>query len=260
MGGNDTSRRRTPRKDDEPVPLYGLHAAREALRNPRRRILSAFATTNAARKLREDFAAAGIEPQIVHPRALARRLGADAVHQGVLLEAEPLAEAALEEIARQEGIVLLLDQITDPHNIGAILRSAAAFGVRGVVITRRHAPAASSGVLAKAASGALEHVPLARVVNLARAMEELKGHGYTIWGLDSEADGRFDCASPAPRRVALALGAEGKGLRAKTRNFCDALLRLDMPGAIRSLNVSNAAAIALFALHEMQKQQGEDEA
>ncbi len=240
----------SPLADDEEL-LYGIHTARETLNNPARRILRAFATKNALARLKEDFRTAGITPQIVLPKDLNRRLGEDTVHQGVLLFAEPLPEATLADVAAEGGPLLLLDQITDPHNIGAILRSAAAFCVSGVIITRRHAPAANTGVLAKAASGALEHVPLVRVTNLARAMEELRSaHGYTLWGLDSDGEAVLDCATDVPARIALVLGAEGKGLRLKVRETCDAILRLDMPGAIRSLNVSNAAAIALFALHQ----------
>lgn len=234
--------------------LYGLHTARAALLNPARRIRAAWATTNALKKLEGAFHDSGVRAQVVHPKELARKLEPEAVHQGVLLKADPLPEPALGDVAAADGIIVLLDQITDPHNIGAILRSAAAFGVNAVITTRRHAPAATSGVLAKAASGALEHVPLVKVTNLARAIEELRqAHDYAVWGLDSAAEGRLGCRSPAPRRVALALGAEGKGLRARTRSLCDALLRLDMPGAIHSLNVSNAAAISLFALHESMK-------
>ena len=237
--------------------LYGIHTAREALNNPARRILRAFATKNALNRLAPDFRTAGITPQEVLPKELTKRLGADAVHQGVLIFAEPLPEAALADVAAEPGILLLLDQITDPHNVGAILRSACAFGVKGVVTTRRHAPAMTTGVLAKAASGALEHVPMVRVTNLARAMSELRhDFGYTLWGLDSDGEAVLDCATEVPERIALVLGAEGKGLRLKTREHCDAILRLDMPGAIRSLNVSNAAAIALFALHQGRRKHG----
>ncbi len=256
MSDKRETRRKRPGGCSSPLAeseelLYGVHTAREALNNPARRILRAFVTKNALGRLERDFRAAGISPEVVLPKELTRRLGEDAVHQGVLLFAEPLPEPTLEDVASVPGMVLLLDQITDPHNIGAILRSACAFGVRGVITTRRHAPALTSGVLAKAASGALEHVPLVRVTNLARAMDELaRDFGYPLWGLDSDGEAVLDCATEVPERIALVLGAEGKGLRLKTREHCDMILRLDMPGAIRSLNVSNAAAIALFALHQ----------
>ncbi len=235
--------------------IYGVHAVREALRNPARRILRAFATRNALRRLQEDFRTAGITPQEVRPQEISRRLGPDAVHQGVLVFAEPLPTPSLPEVAGCGGILLLLDQVTDPHNVGAILRSAAAFDIAAIITTARHAPGTASGVLAKAASGAVEHVPLVRITNLARAMQELRReHGYTLWGLDSDGEAVLDCRTHVPERIALVLGAEGKGLRLKTRETCDAIVRLQMPGAIRSLNVSNACAIALFALHQGRQQ------
>ena len=137
--------------------------------------------------------------------------------------------------------------MTDPHNVGAIMRSCAAFGVTALVATARHSPEASS-VLLKSASGAYEHVPFSKVTNLARAMEELRGYGFLLVGLDSEAE--VDIGDvPLSRPLALVLGAEGKGLRQLTRQTCDVVVKLDMPGEIKSLNVSNAAAIALYALH-----------
>jgi 23S rRNA (guanosine2251-2'-O)-methyltransferase len=148
------------------------------------------------------------------------------------------------ETLAADGLVLVLDQITDPHNVGAILRSAAAFDVKAIVTTARHSPEAT-GVLAKAASGAIDIVPLVLVQNLARAMNGLRERGFLIVGLDSE--GEADLADvPLKAPLALVLGAEGKGLRQLTRETCDSLARLDMPGAIKSLNVSNAAALALY--------------
>ena len=226
--------------------LYGIHTVEAALINPERRILRLLATANAARRLAPVLASAGIEPEIVSPRTLDGLTDRDAVHQGVLAEARPLPELRLDQIDRR-ATVLVLDQVTDPHNVGAIMRSAAAFAAAAVVTTARHSPQASS-VLAKAASGAIEWVPFVKVTNLARALDELKDYGFTILGLDSEATLPIEQA-PAPEPVALVLGAEGKGLRRLTRELCDHLVRLDLPGPIKSLNVSNAAALALYALN-----------
>jgi 23S rRNA (guanosine2251-2'-O)-methyltransferase len=223
--------------------LYGYHAVREALRAQRRKCLNLFATPAAAEKLAAENAAAGLVPHLVTLEVLSQRLGHDAVHQGVLLEARHLPAADLGDIASKSGLVLVLDQITDPHNVGAILRTAAAFAVDALVTTDRHAPE-FSGVLAKAASGGLEHVTMVEVVNLARALDELKEMGYLCVGLDSDAPSSLE-AAPLTAPLALVLGAEGKGLRRLSRERCDLLARLDMPGAIKSLNVSNACAVAL---------------
>ena len=227
--------------------LYGFHAVREAVRIQRRKILDIYATEAAAQRLQGEIAHAGLSLHIVTAEDLARRLGAGAVHQGLMLEALPLEPLDLSSIVSQSGIVLVLDQITDPHNAGAILRTAAAFGVDALVMTERHAPE-MAGVAAKAASGGLEHVAIVRVVNLARALEHLGDMGYLRLGLDSDA--QTDLAKVELRRpVALVLGGEGKGLRRLSRENCDVLVRLDMPGAIKSLNVSNSCAVALTMLH-----------
>ncbi len=225
--------------------IYGVHPVAEALKNPRRKIYSLKASQNAAARLSEEIAARGLEPEIVHPNVLDRRLGEEAVHQGLLIEAAPLRQPHLDEIDRR-GSVVMLDQVTDPHNVGAILRSCAAFNVTALVATTRHSPEASA-VLFKSASGAYEHVPFVKVTNLARAIAELKGYGFRILGLDSEAQEDIGAVDGAPP-VAIVLGAEGKGLRQLTRDSCDHLVRLDMNGPIQSLNVSNAAAVALYAL------------
>ncbi|HEX3494277.1 MAG TPA: 23S rRNA (guanosine(2251)-2'-O)-methyltransferase RlmB [Methylocella sp.] len=227
--------------------LYGFHAVREALRGKRRRILDIYATEAAARRLEGEIAGAGLCPHIVTAEDLAHHLGAGAVHQGAMLEALPLERLDLSEIVSRSGIVLVLDQITDPHNTGAVLRTAAAFGVDAVVVTHRHGPE-MAGVVAKAASGGLEHVAIVGVVNLARALEELGEMGYLRLGLDSEAELNL-ARTPLRRPIALVLGGEGKGLRRLSRENCDFLVRLDMPGAIKSLNVSNACAVALTLLH-----------
>jgi 23S rRNA (guanosine2251-2'-O)-methyltransferase len=228
---------------DDGVILYGWHTVTAALANPARRIRKILATENAVRRLADDGIKPSVEPELVRPDAIAARLSPDAVHQGLLAEADPLPSPELADLAAA-GIVLVLDQITDPHNVGAILRTAAAFAVAAIVTTARHSPEAT-GVLAKSASGALEWVPIVSVQNLARALAEMKEHGFLVVGLDSEAPDDLSAiklASP----MALVLGAEGKGLRQGTRAVCDRLARLDLPGVIKSLNVSNAAALALY--------------
>src|SRR4030081_2121375 len=232
-----------PDDPDGPVILYGWHPVKAALENPARGIRRLLATENAIRRLTEDHVPLRVEPELVRPQTLAQRLSPDPLHQGLLVEADPLPSPALEDIA-PAGIVLVLDQLTDPHNVGAIARSAAAFAVSAIVTTARHSPEAT-GVLAKSASGALEYVPLVTVVNLARALAALKARGYLVVGLDSS--GEVDFAEAAIRSpLALVLGAEGKGLRQLALATCDQVARLDVPGKIKSLNVSNAAALALY--------------
>ena len=226
--------------------LYGWHPVVQALGNAGRRLHRLLATENAAARLAEEFGAGlRIAPELVRPSEIGRLLGPDAVHQGLYLEAEPLAAPDLDDLPG-DAVLLALDQITDPHNVGAIVRTAAAFGVAGIVTTLRHAPGAT-GVLAKSASGGLEHVPFVSVRNLAETLIELGARGYTRIGLDSDAARSLDGLTP-PRPLVIVLGAEGKGLRERTRGCCDVLARIPFSGAIRSLNVSNAAAIALYAL------------
>jgi 23S rRNA (guanosine2251-2'-O)-methyltransferase len=223
--------------------LYGWHTVKAALENPARRIGRLLATENAARRLAEDGVPLPVKPELVRPDVIDARLGPDAVHQGLLAEADPLSAPTVTEL-EPDGIVLVLDQITDPHNVGAILRSAAAFAVGAIVTTARHSPEAT-GVLAKSASGALELVPMVTVQNLARGLEELRQRDFLLVGLDSGGDADLaDVALRAP--LALVLGAEGKGLRQLTKATCDRLARIDVPGEIKSLNVSNAAALALY--------------
>ena len=231
------------RPSPELAVLYGYHAVREALRVKKRSCLDLFATPAAAEKLAEDIKTSGVFLHLVDAEALDARLGRDAVHQGLMLEARPLERLDISEIETRSGLVLALDQITDPHNVGAILRTAAAFAVDAIITTDRHAPE-FSGVLAKAASGGLEHVPIVEVVNLARALDQLGAAGYLRVGLDSEGPESLD-KTTLSRPTVLVLGAEGKGLRRLTRDKCDALARLDLPGEIKSLNVSNACAVAL---------------
>jgi len=225
--------------------LYGWHPVVEALRNRKRALHRLLATENSARRLREELGDLAVEPEIVRPDEINRLVEPDAVHQGLYLEADPLPSPTLDSLSGQRP-VLALDQITDPHNVGAIVRSAAAFGVEAIVTTARHSPAAT-GVLAKAASGGLEHVPFLVVRNLAEALIALGERGFQRIALDSSGEARLD-AMRVRSPVVLVLGSEGKGLRQRTRECCDAVVRLDMPGAVKSLNVSNAAAIALYAV------------
>ncbi len=230
---------------DENDIIYGAHPVEEALKNPKRKFVKLTCTLNGAERLKALTQPLGITPEIVNPKVLDRKVEPDAVHQGMILEARALRQPQLNEI-EQSGVVVMLDQVTDPHNVGAILRSCAAFQVTAVVTTARHS-AEASGVLFKAASGAYEHVPFVKVTNLARAMEELRDAGFRLVGLDSEAETVLGAVDKTPPLV-LVLGAEGKGLRELTRKNCDVVAKLDFSGAIRSLNVSNAAAVALYAL------------
>lgn len=230
--------------EDGPVYLYGLHTVRAALDNTRREKRKLLATPNGLNRLREggDLPTLKIEERT--PKDLDQLLGADAVHQGVALEVEPVSRFGLKDL-HEPDLVIVLDQVTDPHNVGAILRTACAFGADAVVTTARYAPR-ETGVLAKSASGALDMIPLVEVRNLGDALETLKASGLVCLGFDSEADGPLK-PRPSGQKLAIVLGAEGKGLRQKTRSLCDEMVKLDMPGPIKSLNVSNAAAIALFA-------------
>lgn len=225
--------------------LWGKHAVTAALDNPDRKVLRAWATRDAAGVMQFPKEVAVTLADVAD---LGRLVPHDAPHQGVVIEVEPLEEAWLDEVLQpgdEKAVLLVLDQVTDPHNVGAILRSAAAFGAVGIVTQDRHSPP-ESGVVAKAASGALERVPWVRVVNLARALEEIGEAGFWRIGLAGDASTDLKDAL-GPPRVALVLGAEGAGLRQNTREHCDALARLPITDAIESLNVSNAAAIALYA-------------
>ena len=233
------------------VHLYGLHTVRAALDNPARRIVGLKATRNALMRLEiAEDARLPYPLEMVAPQEIDRLLGDDAVHQGVLLEAAPLSPRPLSALG-DTGLIVILDQVTDPHNVGAIMRSAVAFGAGALITTQRHSPQ-ESGVLAKSASGALELIDHIEVRNLAAAIEEIRAQGFTTIGLDSEGPEPIEAGLKGDR-IALVLGAEGKGLRQKTRETVDVLTRLDMPGAIKSLNVSNASAIALYAARHYLK-------
>lgn len=236
----------------ETVWLFGLHAVRDALVNPKREKLRLVVTRNAMDKLADAIQAAGIEPEMSDPRKFAAPIDSQSVHQGAALEVKPLNWGRLEDVALggADGPprVVLLDRVTDPHNVGAILRSAEVFGAACVVGTLHHS-APETGALAKTASGALERQPYLRERNLADAMERLRTMGYMIFGLDGEAEQALYAAlEPVrDRPIALVLGAEGPGLRPKTKDTCDALVKIPYSQGFGSLNVSNAAAVALYA-------------
>ncbi|AZL60310.1 23S rRNA (guanosine(2251)-2'-O)-methyltransferase RlmB [Tabrizicola piscis] len=239
------------REARETLWLFGLHAVRDALENPQREKLQLVLTKNAFDKLEAAVAASGMEPQIVDPRRFDAPIDEGSVHQGAALEVRSLDWGRLEDVCISgQGLplVVLLDRVTDPHNVGAILRSAEVFGARAVIAPRHHS-APETGALAKTASGALERQPYLRVTNLSEAMEALKDMGFTLIGLDGEAEVTLDAAVGAAggRAIGLVLGAEGPGLREKTRETCDVLARIPFAGAFGSLNVSNAAAVSLYA-------------
>ena len=236
---------------NETVWLFGLHAVRDALLNPARQKLRLVLTKNAADKLQDALSAGGIEPEIVEPRQFDVPIDPDSVHQGAALEVKPLQWGSLEDVCIDgtgSPLVVLLDRVTDPHNVGAVLRSAEVFGARAVIAPQRHS-APETGALAKTASGALERQPYLRVTNLSDAMDALKAMGYLLIGLDGEGTQTLEdvLAIAGQRAVGLVLGAEGPGLRDKTRETCDFLVRIPAAGPFGSLNVSNAAAVALYA-------------
>lgn len=234
----------------ETVWLFGLHAVRDALMNPKREKLRLIVTRNAQDKLADAIAEAGIEPEQVDPRKFTAPIDPGSVHQGAALEVKPLSWGSLADVCIGDAVprVILLDRVTDPHNVGAILRSAEVLGASAVIGTRHHS-APETGALAKTASGALERQPYLRVRNLSDAIVELQGMGYLVLGLDGEAEQTIEEAvkGRTDQPIALVLGAEGPGLRAKTKETVDALVRIDAAGAFGSLNVSNAAAVALYA-------------
>jgi 23S rRNA (guanosine2251-2'-O)-methyltransferase len=244
---NSDRRHGKPLPGEEPYWLYGMHPVRAALANPRRKVHRLLATRNAAQTLAGD-GEPRIEPEIVERKAIDRLVPPDAVHQGVALLVDPITDIRLDSLLKDEEarIVLVLDQVTDPHNVGAILRSAAAFGAAAVITTWRHSPP-ETAVLVKAAAGAFEAMPYIRIQNLASLLEKLHEHDFLSIGLDAEGPVLMRDA-PHDGRIALVLGAEGKGLRHLTRELCGALARLPISDRVESLNVSNAAAVALYEL------------
>ena len=240
----------------ETVWLFGLHAVRDALMNPARARLRLVVTKNAEAKLADAIAASGMTPEIADPRKFDVPIDPSSVHQGAALEVKPLNWGSLNEVALADGPgpqrLILLDRVTDPHNVGAILRSAEVFGARAVVGVARHS-APETGSLAKTASGALERQPYVRVRNLSDAIIELQELGYIVLGLDGEAEQTIETAIEGKRNrpIALVLGAEGPGLREKTKETVNQLVKIDFAGGFGSLNVSNAAAVALYATKEL---------
>ncbi|MEO1281410.1 MAG: RNA methyltransferase [Pseudomonadota bacterium] len=233
---------------DDGTVLFGLHAVEAALTNPSRKLHALYLTENAERRIADAVAACGLTVTRVSPRDLDKRLGADTVHQGACLEADAPQEPSMDEMIALcgDGPLVVLDQVTDPHNVGAVLRSAAVFGASGLIMTRRNSPPLG-GVLAKSASGALEILPLHLAQNLSRTLEQLKDGGVQVIGLDGTADVKLEDL-PFDRPTALVLGAEGKGLRQLTAHTCTQLAAITTGDALRSLNVSNAAAVALHTV------------
>lgn len=250
------ARERARKAGPETVWLFGLHAVRDALENPAREKRRLIVTKNAADRLADAIAAAGIEPEFADARKFSAPLDPQSVHQGAALEALPLDWGSMRDLCattpdRPNPMVLLLDRVTDPHNVGAILRSAEVFGACAVIAPRHHS-APETGALAKSASGALERQPYLRVRNLGDAMQELAAMGYRLIGLDGSAEHDLDQSLGAfdPGPMGLVLGAEGPGLRARTKELCTTSARITAAGAFGSLNVSNAAAVGLYALHK----------
>ncbi|MEP3278311.1 MAG: RNA methyltransferase [Stappiaceae bacterium] len=239
-----------PNKSEGPLFLFGLHTIEAALRNPDRHKHKLFATPNAIRRLSERDIAIAVPIEECQPRTIAQMVPRDSVHQGAVLKVDPLPPYGSKEL---EGahLILALDQVTDPHNVGAIMRSAVAMDADAIVTTSRHSPE-ETGVLAKSASGALDMLKHVQVPNMARFVAEMGDQGFQRIALDSEADDALEDISIGDR-VVLVLGSEGKGVRQGVRAACDSLARLDMPGKIKSLNVSNAAIVCLYAIRQRMK-------
>ena len=237
----------------ETLILFGIHAVRDALLNPRREKLRLIVTRNARDKLASAIDFSGINPEVYKPEDLNSLIDENSIHQGALLEVRPLNWGSFAEVVMHSQSklpnVVLLDRVTDPHNVGAILRSAEVFGASAVIGTKHHS-APETGALAKAASGALERQPYIRVRNLADTILELKKMGFIVLGLDAEVSNDLASAARlyAERPIALVLGAEGPGLRSRTKEVVDDLVRIKPMSSFGSLNVSNAAAIGLYTL------------
>ncbi len=243
-------RKKPQHKTTLKADLWGAHAAQEAWLNPERDIRALYITEAALRDFRQNAPVKRPPPSIVDKETLDRALPKGAVHQGIAIDCAPLEEVSLKDLVisaslKPKSVLLMLDQVTDPHNVGAILRSACAFGASGVIMQKKHAPELT-GVLTKTACGAVEHVPVAYETNLTRSLETLQEEGFFAIGLDER--GTDIATLNIPDKCVLVLGAEGPGLRRLVKEQCDALARLPMHGPMPSINVSNAAAVALYAL------------
>jgi 23S rRNA (guanosine2251-2'-O)-methyltransferase len=238
-------------KGDADNFLWGRHPVLAALANPARKGMGRLLVTEErAAEIERDGLANGHRIEVIDGQALARMLPAGAVHQGMAFKVQPLEGVALEDIALDGGVIVMLDQLTDPQNVGAIFRSALAFGAKGIVVQDRHSPALA-GALAKAAAGATERLPCARVTNLSRALEKLADMGWRAVGLDGSADLTLEQALD-DRPTVLVMGSEGDGIRRLVAEHCDVLAKIPMPGGFESLNVSNAAAVALYEANRKQ--------
>jgi 23S rRNA (guanosine2251-2'-O)-methyltransferase len=251
---NRESGKRESRASGLKADLFGMHAVREAWLNPKRYVHALFITEDVLKDFEPQLKATQAkrpEPQIVTKEELDRAFPTGTVHQGIALSCQPLAETSVMDLIiksenNPKSVILVLDQVTDPHNVGAILRSACAFGADGVVMQSKHAPELT-GILAKTACGAADHIPVAYETNLSRALEKLQEHHYTVIGLDEHSEKTFGTL-PKYERAVLVLGAEGPGMRRLVKEHCDVLVTLPTKKPINSLNVSNAAAVALYAL------------
>jgi len=232
--------------------VWGRHPVLAALANPARKGMGRLlATPDRAAEIEREGLANGHKIETIEPQALDRMLPAGAVHQGFAFKVQPLEGASLDDLAEPaSGVIVMLDQLTDPQNVGAIFRSALAFGARGIVVQDRHSPALA-GALAKASGGATGALPCARVTNLSPALEKLADFGCRAGGLDGSAEQTLEQALDA-RPTVLVMGSEGDGIRRLVAEHCDVLAKIPMPGGFESLNVSNAAAVALYEAHRKQ--------
>ena len=231
----------------EVIYLYGFHTVEAALNNQERQNIKLFVSPNMQRRLVERNLVVNIPVEVMPPKALAKLVARDAVHQGIILETHPLPVKNIDNLSNAR-LILALDQITDPQNVGAIMRSAVAMEVDAIVTTSRYSPTESS-VLAKSASGALDMIPYVQVQNLTKFIENMGNQGFQRIALDSDAMTNFGDLEVSSK-VILVLGSEGKGVRQGVRQSCDAEVKLTISGKIRSLNVSNAAAVSLYLLRQ----------